>query len=167
MITVVSDTHGHETHRLNGRTLDAVREADLVLHAGDFTTESVLDAFETESARFAGVIGNSDTPALHERLPTTRTVEHRGVRITIAHGHEHSETSLSLLGRQENADLIVVGHSHRPEFRDMGKTAVLNPGSHADPRGYRPAHAELSLDPLRGRLVEPNGNVLREFIIDR
>lgn len=166
MITVVSDTHGHETHRLNGRTLDAVRTADLVLHAGDFTTESVLDAFETESARFAGVIGNSDIPALRERLPTTRTVEHESVRITVVHGHEHSETSLSLLGRQEHADLIVVGHTHNPEFRDTADIPVLNPGSHADPRGHRPAHAELSLDPLRGRLVEPDGSVLKTFTVD-
>lgn len=166
MITVVSDTHGRETHRLDGRTLDAVRDADLVLHAGDFTTESVLDAFETESARFAGVIGNSDTPALRERLPTTRTVEHEDIRITVVHGHEHSETSLSLLSRQENADLIVVGHTHRPEFRNTGEIPVLNPGSHADPRGHRPAHAELSLDPLRGRLIEPNGTILREFTVD-
>ena len=166
MITVVSDTHGHDTHRLDGRTLGAVSEADLVLHAGDFTTESVLDAFETESARFAGVTGNSDISALRERLPTTRTVEYEGIRITIVHGHEHSETGLSLLGRQENADLIVVGHTHRPEFRNTGDIPVLNPGSHADPRGHRPAHAELSLDPLRGRLLEPNGTVLKTFSID-
>lgn len=163
MITVVSDTHGRETHRLDGRTLDAVHEADLVLHAGDFTTESVLDAFETESERFVGVIGNSDTLALRDRLPPIRTVEHKGVRITIVHGHKHAETSLSLLGRQENADLVVVGHTHRPEFRTIGDIPVLNPGSHADPRGHRPAHAELSLDPLRGRLTDQNGTILKKF----
>jgi putative phosphoesterase len=166
MITVVSDTHARNTHHLNGRTLDAVRESDLVLHAGDFTTEAVLDAFESESTRFAGVIGNSDTPALSERLPRTRTVEHEGIRITIVHGHEHSKTGLSLLGRQENADLVVVGHSHKPEFRTLGDISVLNPGSHASPRGNRPAHAEISLDPLRGRLVEPNGTTLETFTID-
>jgi putative phosphoesterase len=166
MITVVSDTHGRDTNRLEGRTLDAVREANLVLHAGDFTTESVLDAFETESTRFAGVTGNNDTSALCERLPSTRTIEHEGIRITMAHGHEHTETAISLLGQQENADLVVVGHSHRPEFRNAGDIPVLNPGSHADPRWYRPSHAELSLDPLRGRLVEPDGTVFDTFTVE-
>ncbi|WP_254545392.1 metallophosphoesterase [Halomarina pelagica] len=163
MITVISDTHGREGHRLDGRALEAVREADLVCHAGDFLTESVLDAFESESAAFVGVVGNNDTPAVRERLPRTRTVEFGGVRIAMAHGHEHTETALAMLGRQENADLVVVGHSHRPEFDSLGSVPVLNPGSHADPRWYEPAHAELQLDPLRGRLVRPDGSTIDEF----
>lgn len=166
MITVVSDTHGRDAHRLEDHTLSAVREADLVLHAGDFTTGTVLDAFETESTRFAGVTGNNDTSAVRERLPTARTVEHEGLRITIAHGHEHTETGLSLFGQQENADLIVVGHSHNPQFRYIGDIPVLNPGSHADPRQYRPAHAELTTDPFCGRLLEPNGSVFETFTIE-
>lgn len=163
MITVVSDTHGRDTHRLADHTLAAVREADLVLHAGDFATESVLDAFETESTRFAGVTGNNDTPAVRERLPAARTVEHEGLRIAMAHGHEHTDTGLSLFGRQENADLLVVGHSHNPQFRYIGDIPVLNPGSHAEPRRHRPAYAELTTEPIRGRLLEPDGTVLETF----
>ncbi|MFC7156541.1 metallophosphoesterase [Halomarina halobia] len=163
MIAVLSDTHGRDGHRLDGRTLEAVREADLVCHAGDFLTESVLDAFEAESAAFVGVVGNNDAPGVRERLPRTRTVEFEGVRIAMAHGHEHTETALALFGRQENADLVVVGHSHRPEFGYLGTVPLLNPGSHADPRWYEPAHAELELDPLRGQLVRPNGTVIDGF----
>lgn len=165
MITVVSDTHGRDTHRLSDHTLDAVRDADFVLHAGDFTTESVLDAFETENTRFAGVTGNNDTAAVRERLPAARTVEYEGLRIAMVHGHEHTGTGLSLFGRQENADLLVVGHSHNPEFRYIGDIPVLNPGSHADPRRYRPAYAELTTEPLRGRLIEPDGTVFETFTV--
>jgi len=53
MLTVVSDTHSQDDHRLDGRTLDAVHEADFVVHAGDFTTESVLDDFIAEAGAFA------------------------------------------------------------------------------------------------------------------
>ncbi|MFC6837426.1 metallophosphoesterase [Halomarina ordinaria] len=165
MITVVSDTHGRTGHRLAGRTLDAVREAALVVHAGDFCTEAVLDAFEAESAAFAGVVGNNDTPGVRERLPETRVVEHGGVRLAVAHGHEHTDTSLALFGRQSNADLVVVGHSHRPGFDYLGEVPVLNPGSHADPRWYEPAHAELHTDPLRGELVRPDGSVVESFAV--
>lgn len=164
MITVISDTHGRDTHRLNDHALTAVREADLVLHAGDFTTESVLDAFESESTRFAGVTGNNDT-ALTERLPATRTVEHEGIRIALTHGHEHTETALSLFGQQEHADLLVVGHTHKPQFGYIGDLPVLNPGSHAEPRGHQLAYATLTLDPLRGRLLKPDGAVIETFTV--
>src|SRR5699024_6138027 len=72
VICVVSDTHGTDGHRLADRTLEAVREADLVVHAGDFTTEAALDAFEAESRDFRAVRGNNATPTVRERLPEER-----------------------------------------------------------------------------------------------
>ena len=71
-----------------------------------------------------------------------------------------------MLARQEDADLVCVGHSHRPGYRLAGDVPVLNPGSHADPRRFRPAHAELRTDPLRGRIVEPDGTLVEEFHVE-
>jgi hypothetical protein len=169
MLVVVSDTHGRESHRLEGRTLEAVREAELVCHCGDFMTEPVLDAFERETTEFAAVYGNNDPPAVRERLSDTRVVEHRGVRLALAHGHEHTETALSLFGRQSMADLVCVGHSHRPAYRRAGTVPVVNPGSHADPRWHRPAHAELEVSAkvVAGKLVEPDGTVFDRFEVER
>lgn len=166
MITVVSDTHGTDGHRLEGRTLEAVREAELVVHAGDLTTEAVLDAFEAEtSGEFVAVYGNNDGPAVRERLSEVERVEHAGLTLVVAHGHEHDGTALQYLGRQEGADAVVVGHSHRPGVDRSGAVAVVNPGSHADPRWHRPAHVELepTREGLSGRLVAPDGEVFREF----
>jgi len=47
MLVVVSDTHSREESKLQGRTAEAVREADVVVHAGDFYREPVLNAFES------------------------------------------------------------------------------------------------------------------------
>jgi hypothetical protein len=167
MLTVVSDTHGTDDHRLAGRTLEAVRAASFVVHAGDFYTEAVLDAFLAENGSLAGVVGNNDRHGVRDRLPSQRVVEAEGIRLVVVHGHEHTDTALDLLGRQEAADLVVVGHSHRPEFRDPGDVPVLNPGSHAQPRRYRPAHAELEREDggISGRLVDPDGTVFEAFEI--
>ena len=167
MLAVVSDTHSTDGHRLTGRTREAVREADAVVHAGDFMTESVLDAFQTEAATLYGVVGNNDPPGVRERLPTQRVVDHEGVRLVVVHGHEHTDTALSLLGRQEAADLVVFGHSHRPGVHEGDGVTLLNPGSHAQPRRYRPAHAELEAagDTVEGRLVDPDGTVFETFTI--
>jgi putative phosphoesterase len=174
MIAVVSDTHGNADHRLADRTARAVREADLTIHAGDFTTRDVFEAFESECGELRAVYGNNDSEALTERLPATRVIDlaregfDSRVRIALCHGHEHSETALSLLGRQEGADIVVSGHSHRPGVAEAGDLTLLNPGSHADPRWNRPAHAELGVAEdggLDGRLREPDGTVFREFAV--
>ncbi|MEF8843232.1 MAG: metallophosphoesterase [Haloarculaceae archaeon] len=169
MLVVVSDTHGRTDHRMEGHTLEAVREAELVLHAGDFLTRSVLEAFEAEAGDLRAVYGNNDPTELRERLPADRIVEWAGLRIGMAHGHEHSDTALSMFGREAMADLVVVGHSHKPGFDGERDPPVLNPGSHADPRWHRPAHAELRADGtggehgVAGRLVEPGGALLDSF----
>jgi putative phosphoesterase len=89
------------------------------------------------------VHGNSDAVALRERLPAVGTFEALGRRFVFVHGHEHERTSLSLLARQENADCVVVGHTHRPGIETLGDVILLNPGSHADPRGGLATHAEV------------------------
>ncbi|WP_256684778.1 metallophosphoesterase [Halococcus qingdaonensis] len=168
MICVLSDTHGTDGHRLDDQLLDTVREADLVVHAGDFTTERVLDAFETESRAFRAVYGNNATPAVRERLPGERVVDHEGVTIALTHGDGRDETGLALFGRQADADLVISGHSHQPGVTDTGEIVLLNPGSHADPRWYRPGYAELDVKEGRveGRLLEPDGEVFEEFVVE-
>jgi putative phosphoesterase len=163
MITVVSDTHGEESHRLEGRTRGAVRDAEVVLHAGDLTTPRVREAFVEENPAFHAVRGNNDGGITD--LPTERVVEHGDLRIAMVHGHRHSRTGLTMLAREREADLAVVGHSHRPGFDASSAVPLLNPGSHAHPRYHRPAHAELRVagDALEGELRQPDGSTLETF----
>jgi putative phosphoesterase len=165
MITVVSDTHGETGHRLEGAVLESVRSADLVLHAGDLTTAAVDEAVDREADRFAAVRGNNDPS--DERLPLERVVEHGNVRIALVHGHRHHGTAVEMVGREAAADLVVFGHSHRPGFDERGEVPRLNPGSHAHPRMFRPAYAELHTRDgrLSGRLKQPDGTVMEEFTI--
>jgi len=147
MLALVADTHRTEDAGLVGRTATAVDEAEALVHAGDFTTPAVHAAFEEAAAgadaRLYGVHGNSDGPALRERLPASRTVEALDRRFVVVHGHEHDRTALSLLARQEDADCVVVGHTHRPGIGTVGDVTLVNPGSHADPRGGPATHGEV------------------------
>lgn len=142
MLVVLSDTHSRTGPRLPPHLQQQVRKATVTLHAGDFTTRHVLDAFE-ELTDLVAVSGNRDRPPVQNRLGTTRTVEQFGRRFLLVHGHEHEETSLSLLARQEAADVVVTGHTHRPTLETLGEYVLLNPGSYADPRGNRPAYATV------------------------
>ncbi|ESP88662.1 metallophosphoesterase [Candidatus Halobonum tyrrellensis] len=169
MLTVVSDTHGTTDHRLRGRTLEAVREADRVVHAGDFYREAVLDDFLDVNDSLYGVTGNNDDDAVRARLPAERVVSYAGVALAVRHRSRSGATGLAMFGRERDADAVVFGHSHAPGFDDTGPLPLLNPGSHAQPRGNRPAHAEL--EPLEGRtglsgrLVTPDGETFERFEI--
>lgn len=169
MIVVCSDTHSTTGHELTGRLQEAVDDADLVFHAGDFTTVPALDAFQKVSARLLAVYGNADEPAVRERLPETRTVEALGIRIAMTHKTGGGEVGLATFGRSHGAQLVISGHTHRPAVIDTRELTLLNPGSHADPRGNRPGYAELRRrgDVVEGRLREPDGTLLEEFEIDR
>jgi putative phosphoesterase len=163
MLAVLSDTHATTEPSLAPALRDALARADVVIHAGDFTTEAVLDSFETAADRLVAVAGNRDTPGVCQRVPTTATVDALGRRFLVVHGHEHHETSLSMLARQEGADVVVVGHTHRPTIEHHGELAVLNPGSHADPRGNRPAYATIGQSEagVVGQLRTPAGAVFQ------
>ena len=165
MLTVISDTNSTDGHRLRGRTLKAVRTAEVVVHLGDFMTESVLDAVEAEANTLRGVYGNNDDSAIRDRLPKARTVEYEGVRFALTHTVRGGNTALTLFGKQREADAVLFGHSHRPTVDLAGELPLLNPGSHAQPRGNRPGHMEIEpvAGGLQGRLVTPDGNVFETF----
>lgn len=173
MLVALGDTHGERSHRLEGQTLTAVREADHVCHTGDFTTERVYEAIAEEAGREQGgtplsaVAGNSDEPTLATRLPETVTVEYGGYTIVVVHGHDHDDTSLSLLARQEDADIVIAGHTHRPAIERTPHCLLVNPGSHADPRGNRPAHAELTRRETGAivKLRTPDGDLIADHTL--
>lgn len=168
MLVVVSDTHSTGGHALADRALEAVREADAVVHAGDFTTESALDAFREEARTLYAVRGNADDPEVRDRLPTERVVEWGGLRIALTHRRRGGATGLAMFGRERGADLVVSGHTHRPGVTDAGDLVLLDPGSHAQPRGNRPGYAELEAteEGVRGQLQEPDGTAFETFVID-
>ncbi len=143
MLVAIGDSHETDAHRLSGALLAAVREADVVVHTGDFTRAAVYDALAAETESLAAVQGNNDDANLCSRLPEIRVVDALDRRFVVAHGHGRDDTSLSLLARQEGADAVIVGHSHRPTIADLGDATLFNPGSYADPRWYRPAYATV------------------------
>jgi len=142
MLAVLSDTHATTEPELSAHLNETLTAADQVVHAGDFTAEVSLDAFAAYGPLTA-VVGNRDDAAVRDRLPETATVEWDGLGLVVVHGHRRDATSLSMLARQEDADVVVRGHSHRQRLDDLGETLLCNPGSHADPRGNRAGYAAV------------------------
>ncbi|MDZ7849894.1 MAG: metallophosphoesterase [Halodesulfurarchaeum sp.] len=145
MIVVVSDTHRTERPGLDDHLAEAVSRADRVIHAGDFTTEAVLDGFHEMAHTLFAVAGNRDDTAVIDRLPEARTLDVNGFTVAVTHTQAGGRTGLSYFGAERDADLVISGHTHRPHFVSGDGPALLNPGSHADPRGGEPTYATFEV----------------------
>ena len=145
-IVLVSDTHGKTA---NLRTLmKRTRQADMLLHMGD------VEGDEEEIRSFAGcpvyfVRGNCDS---FSRLPEEELLPLEGHRIFMTHGHRYSVSStlahLDDAARERDADIVLYGHTHVPEYVMIGERHFVNPGSLSRPRqeGHRPSYAILEID---------------------
>lgn len=118
-----------------------LRDADLILHAGDVMTEAALRGIEAHGPPVLAVRGNVDDAALHARLPAERVVEVDGARIAMVHDAGPARGRLARLrARFPDAQAAVFGHSHLPlhEQADDG-FQIFNPGSPTQ-RRRAPAH---------------------------
>src|SRR5690606_37901839 len=84
-LLLISDTHIPGRARvLPAAVLRAADDADLIVHAGDWVTASVLDELAAHGD-VLGVFGNNDGPDLRARLPEVARRQIEGVRFGVVH----------------------------------------------------------------------------------
>jgi uncharacterized protein len=144
LIAVISDTHlPRGDRRLPEACVERIAGADLLLHAGDFSTLEVLRELESIGPPVLGVHGNVDSAELRRLLPEERVVDADGVRIAMLHDAGRRGGRLERMRRRfgERADVVVFGHSHLPLHEEApGGFQIFNPGSPTE-RRRAPAHS--------------------------
>lgn len=174
-IGVVGDTHVPDRAAcIPPAAVDALRGADLILHAGDISTPAVLD----ELRRLAPVIavqGNNagDRRNFDPPLPRRTMVQVAGYRIGMIHGVQGliqrlCDFTIGKLGfkhllvgpvgrrarRQFDAvDAVVFGHIHWPWIGTMDGALMVNPGALCGRRDRVLALMDADSRGLRARLV--------------
>jgi putative phosphoesterase len=134
--------------------LRRLREADLILHAGDHSSLASLEELRALGPPVHAVYGNVDEPALQEQLPEELVVLVEHVRIGMTHvpgprqGREER-----LLQRFPGCDAVVYGHTHAPQLERRNAAWILNPGSPTE-RRRSPTRTMLELR-IEGREIEP------------
>ncbi len=129
-IGILSDTHlSSASDFFRAQVSACFAEAEIILHAGDLTSLTVLEAFADKKV-FA-VHGNMCDRAGHNTLPASRTIKLAGFTIALTHGHQFGYGDLEdrLLMAYPEADCIVYGHTHRPVCHRIGGILFINPGS--------------------------------------
>ena len=153
-VVVLADTHAPRRWRAcPPRVARHLRRADLILHAGDVCTASVL-AELAEYAPVAAVIGNNDAPDVAEwGAAEIAELDLDGLSVAMVHDSGAAAGRLARLRRRfPRADLVVFGHSHIPLDESGPGLRNSNPGSPTDRR--RQPHGTLGvLEIDSGRLA--------------
>lgn len=134
---LLADTHvPKRARRLADAVLQAVDEAEVVVHAGDWVDEATLDLLASRSRVLHGVYGNNDGPELRARLPEVARFAVEGVEIAVVHETGESRKREERMDQAyPGIDLLVFGHSHIPwDTVSPSGMRLLNPGSPTDRR---------------------------------
>jgi uncharacterized protein len=164
-LVVVADTHVPDrVSELPPQFLDAVAALSptAILHAGDISTQVVLD----QLSMFAPVIavkGNRDF-SLYRKLPLITSAVIGGVKVGMTHGHGgfwryvldkyqyitrgyeltfHQRYLMSVL---PDAEVIIFGHTHVPVCESRGNQLFFNPGSLSGSQRFEPVYGILEIN---------------------
>jgi uncharacterized protein len=153
-VIVLSDTHGPRFWKACPPAVAAqLRRADVILHAGDVCTATVL-AELAEYAPVHAVLGNNDgADVAGWGAPPRLEMDLGGVQVAMIHDSGQAAGRLRRMRTTfPEANLVVFGHSHIPLDDSDGRLRIFNPGSPTDKR--RQPHGTLGvLDISGGRLA--------------
>ena len=140
-IGLISDTHIPEAAKvLPPEIEDAFKGVDLILHAGDLYTVSVLDELGRIAPVFA-VMGDDDYGIDDERVKEIQTLTVEGLNIFLIHSHQFWAGHVIEYPEQHELekapDIVVFGHSHWDAINKRRESIMVNPGSPTFPHYKR------------------------------
>ena len=140
-ILVLSDSHGaiESMERAVERT-----DPHLILHLGDCWRDGEKLQGRFPKIPLQQVPGNCD---FRSDQPAERLLCLEDFRILMCHGHTYgvkqSLTAAGFAAEEQDLDLFLFGHTHRPLVDRRGKTLFLNPGSIGEWR--RPTYGVVTI----------------------
>ncbi len=165
-LVIMSDTHlPKRAKELPVELWQAVDEADIVIHAGDWVGLPLFDQLAARASRLIAVWGNNDGPELRDRMPEVAVETIGGIRFAVTHETGQADGREARAERAfPDVDVLVFGHSHIPwDTVAPGGLRLLNPGSPTD-RRRQPTGTWMSAlvdDEVR------DGTALREVTLHR
>ena len=158
MIGVMSDSHDNMTQIRKAVALYKDAGCDLVLHAGDLVAPFAARELAALGCPVKAVFGNCDgeKQGLEMTLEEFGEIQdaplffaHGGCKILLVHYH-FSVATYALSGKY---DVVIFGHTHKPDIRREGKTLLLNPGEAGGWLTGKSTVALLNPDKLEAEII--------------
>jgi putative phosphoesterase len=158
MIGVMSDSHDNVTQVRKAVALFKDAGCDLVLHAGDVVAPFAARELAALTCPVKAVFGNCDGEKqglemafekFGEIQDAPLLFDHGGRRILIVHYH----FSVATYASSGKYDIIIFGHTHKPDIRKEAKALLLNPGEVGGWLTGKSTAALLDSEKLEGKIV--------------
>jgi hypothetical protein len=154
-IGILSDTHDNLPKIEKAVKFFNKNNVIFVLHAGDFIAPFTIPLLKKLSCDWRGVFGNNDgekdgLSAISEGKikPGPLKIELQSKKITLVH-----DTKTIDLDKEE-ADLVVFGHTHKPEIIKKYNKLIINPGECGGWLTNHSSVAIVNLDLLFGKIFK-------------
>ena len=131
---IISDTHDNTINVSKVIDIFSRHKVSYIFHAGDITLPLTAGAFSNiAGAKFISVFGNCDIHKneLKEKIESFGgqigsfyTGQINGKRIFMT----HTLNNLPEQAKSGKYDIIIYGHTHKPDIRRIGSTLIINPG---------------------------------------
>lgn len=96
---------------------------DLIIHAGDIIRQDDISKLE-EICKVECVRGNNDYMLPVEQFPNNKVlIINENIEIYVIHDLD------CMYDEIQDYNIVIHGHTHKPEEKYVGNTLVLNPGS--------------------------------------
>jgi hypothetical protein len=148
-LIAIADTHiEHQPLKeaLPTSLLKLIEDADLLIHAGSFTTTSAYQEF-SEIANLKAVWGTKDCNELKQTLPKQLKLTIENVKIGVIHrgAHVTNTQNMRYLAKQMEVDVLIYGYLHKTLI-DKSDVLTICPGSPTLPRMSLPSAVQLTID---------------------
>jgi putative phosphoesterase len=147
-IGVISDTHG----LVRPEALGALKNSELIIHAGDIGKPEVLTALKSIAPVIA-IRGNNDRDGWARKMPDILQLSVNDVRLYVI----HNVNDLNIDPAADGFRAVISGHSHKPGIVKHDNILFLNPGS-AGPRRFKLpvtlARMDIHQSQFRVKIVE-------------
>lgn len=142
---VLSDTHGN--YRALTRAVELHPDAEVIFFLGDGESEATRFRQKlTPAKRMLLVRGNND---YDYEIPETATITLERSRIFLTHGHRYrvksSLMALQYAAREQNADVVLFGHTHSALTETADGMLFVNPGTLGRSFLGKPTYAVLNI----------------------
>ena len=139
-IGIISDSHDHHANVLKAIEIFNKAGVKHVLHAGDIVSPFTAKAFceRISDAKFIAVFGNNDGEKflLRSTIETFGGEIHNQPYVGEVAGKNvfvtHIPNVLDEIIESGKHDLVIYGHTHQQDIREVGNTLVINPGESTD-----------------------------------
>lgn len=131
LIGIISDTHDDMGSIKKAVGLLNGKKVTKVIHAGDIVSPFTFEVFRDLKGEFTGIFGNNDGDRLLLREKSGNSIHNQPLILSIDRKRiivVHEPYIINELAESGQFDVVIYGHTHKPDVRKIRETLIINPG---------------------------------------